>query len=331
MNPIWKDFILTLGETPASAVDFDLQDDNNLGVTLYSGRAYTRPGQTIPQARINDIVASQLRRGLTIIGETDVPYFFAYISAVGEGVIYEYEKEFYADWSYDPGFDVDTDLLNVPICDILLPGQWVPCTMRNSTTASFFITHTEAEAGDFNEDFNHDFLISGDVVDEETVANGGVLQTAWFSLRNYPTATKVEVDGRTYRVGGGCRQYALYYVNAYGGWDTFPVRANTQESDAVTHHTTEREYDNSTPSARGRSNFVNELQHKYVFHSHPLTLEQSLRMHHLLNSPCVYLHDIVANVIRPVVLTGSTTEYKRDGGLYQYTIEAELAQDRIRR
>ena len=39
MNPIWKDFILTLGETPASAVDFDLQDDNNLGVTLYSGRA----------------------------------------------------------------------------------------------------------------------------------------------------------------------------------------------------------------------------------------------------------------------------------------------------
>ena len=81
MNPIWKDFILTLGETPASAVDFDLQDDNNLGVTLYSGRAYTRPGQTIPQARINDIVASQLRRGLTIIGETDV------LRATAEGTI----------------------------------------------------------------------------------------------------------------------------------------------------------------------------------------------------------------------------------------------------
>lgn len=331
MTPIWKDYIVTLGETIADSVDFFLQDDDgDISVNLYSGRAYTRPGQTIPVARINDLVASQLKRGLTVIGETDVPYFHARIQ-VGTGDDYQYSEEFYADWSYDTGFNYLTDNLNVPICDILLPGQYVPCTLQASATAAFTVTRQDLSAGDYNGDFNIDFLIYGEVQTPVNIANGGPFQTAWLNLRSYSTATAVSVNGNAYKVGGGCRQYALYYVNAYGGWDTMAVFANTKESDAVTHYTTGKEYNNAHTYARGRTNFVNELQHKYVFNTHWLTLAQSERMHHLLNSPLVYLHDVGKNVIRPIVLTGTTTEYKRDGRLYQYTIEADLAQDRMRR
>ena len=53
-------------------------------------------------------------------------------------------------------------------------------------------------------------------------------------------------------------------------------------------------------------------------------------MHHLLNSPTVYLHDVVKGKVYPIVLTGSVTEHKNNR-LNQYAIEAELAQDRIRR
>ena len=53
-------------------------------------------------------------------------------------------------------------------------------------------------------------------------------------------------------------------------------------------------------------------------------------MHHLLNSPLVYLHDVSTGLIRPIVLTGNVTEYKQQA-LNVYAIEAELAQDRIRR
>lgn len=331
MTPIWKDYIVTLGEAAKDSVDFFIQDDNgDISVNLYSGKAYTRPGETIPKARINDIVASQIRRGLTIIGETDVPYFYARIQ-VGADDDWQTSEEFYADWSYDTGFNYLTGNFNVPICDILLPGQYVPRTMRSSGNAVFTVDRLDLSAGDYNADFNADFLIYGSIETEVEVANGGDFQTAWLNLRTYPTATAVSVGGNAYKVGGGCHQYALYYINAYGGWDTLAVLANTKETDAVTHYTTDKEYSNAQPYNRGRVNYVNELQHKYVFNTHWLTEAQSLRMHHLLNSPLVYLHDVVANVIRPIVLTGSTTEYKRDGKLYQYTIEADLAQDRIRR
>ena len=63
--------------------------------------------------------------------------------------------------------------------------------------------------------------------------------------------------------------------------------------------------------------------------------DEASRMHHLLNSPNVYLLDMETDEMMPVVLTNTTTEYKtykgNGGKLVNYTIEATLAQERIRR
>ena len=137
--------------------------------------------------------------------------------------------------------------------------------------------------------------------------------------------------GRTYRVGGGvCNKHALYYVNAYGAWDTLVIQGKTDIFDGLTRYTTERVYDNSTPEARGEVNYATEIVRSYRFHTSPLPLAQSLGMHHLLNSPHVLVHDTVTGIVRPLVLTGNNTEHKQRG-LNQYTIEARLARNRVRR
>ena len=126
--------------------------------------------------------------------------------------------------------------------------------------------------------------------------------------------------------------YTTYYINAYGYWDTLVVQANTAESDAVKRLTNERTYDNRQHYNRGKWNYANELTHRYSFNTAWLTEDQSLLMHHLLNSPLVYLHDVTKGEIHPIVLVDTSTEYKRDGkGLYQYSFVAELAQERVRR
>ena len=74
---------------------------------------------------------------------------------------------------------------------------------------------------------------------------------------------------------------------------------------------------------------------KYELHPGTMTEAQAARMPHLLNSPEVYLEDMQAGRIFPVVLTNTTSEHKtwanQGHKLVEYTIECELAQDRLRR
>ena len=328
--PIWKDIIYTLSEGVAGDTDFNVQIS---GVTIYAGYAYARPDSDgYPRVRVNDILADKFKRGLTFLGMEDTP-------AINYTLLYDmgrssYADTAFADWSYDPDHTPTGQGMNFPICDILLPGQWVPCTPTGNEVEYQIFMRTPA--GDFNLDFNSDFLVYDDT---ETVFSRtpNFLVTEWLNLRDYPTAVKVTIwdEGSdkafTYRVGGGCKQYALYYVNAYGGWDTLAVLGNTKVRDTLKRYTTEQVYDNTQTYNRGKVNYVNEVTRAFTFNTHPLNEDQASRMHHLLNSPHVYLHDVLTDHVYPIVLTGNTTEHSKGPGLHSYTIEAELAQTRIRR
>lgn len=328
--PIWKDIIYTLSEGVAGDTDFNVQIS---GVTIYSGYAYARPDSDgYPRVRVNDILADKFKRGLTFLGMEDTP-------AINYTLLYDmgrssYADTAFADWSYDPDHTPTGQGMNFPICDILLPGQWVPCTPTGNEVEYDIVMRTPA--GDFNLDFNSDFLVYADT-DTVFSRTPSFLVTEWLNLRDYPTAVKVTIwdEGSdkylTYRVGGGCKQYALYYVNAYGGWDTLAVLGNTKVRDTLKHYTTEQVYSNRQTHSRGKVNYVNEVTRAFTFNTHPLNEDQASRMHHLLNSPHVYLHDVLTDHVYPIVLTGNTTEHSKGPGLHSYTIEAELAQTRIRR
>lgn len=328
MYPIWKDINVRLSASaPSAGVSYyvELAD----GTVIFRGTAHARPGETATTIRVNDIFAPYLTRGFTPAGEQDIPARLFSILVDEDEV---WGETVYADWSYDPDFRSDRDPMNAPVSDILLPGQLVPFTngALSRDDISIRIGYT-VPGGDFNADFNKDFLI--EATDYETLTISlSEYQTFWLDLRNYPTAVSVEVDGRTYRVGGGsCNKHAFYYVNAYGGWDTLVLEGKTDIFDGLTRYTLEQVYDNSQPTARGVVNYATEIARTYRFHTGAMPQAASLKMHHLLNSPHVYVHDTVQDLTLPLVLTGNSTEHKHGARLYQYTIEAKLAQNRVRR
>lgn len=333
--PIWKDCYIDLG-APASAgagVPFYIYAVAKSAI-IFQGVSYPKPGETNAVARINDICADYIARYFLEQEDPEMPAkatFQVYATTSGSAVL-KGSAEFYNDWSYDPQYNPATDGQNFPVVLTFGPRQYIPVTLFSGSlgTATIYMangmtytcTPTKMRGGDFNNDYNLDFLRTMQYFGDSYIIPMG----------DYPGAVKVVYNGRTWLASKACPRYALYYANAYGGWDALPVEGKTTRADALTHHDVALVYDNRQTSARGKRTQVNEIRRTFEFWTGWLNAQQSERMHHLLNSPAVYMHDLESDLVYPVVLTHSTTEYKdTPGQLYAYKIEAELAQDRIRR
>ena len=132
-----------------------------------------------------------------------------------------------------------------------------------------------------------------------------------------------------------CCEWALHYKNAFGGWNSLPLEGLTSREDQITRKTYDAEYNNGTSSNRGKVNTRNDVSRRFTFHTGWMSDDESSRMHHLLNSPQVYLHRIHTGEVYPLVLTNSSTPYKtfKNQGrkMVDYTIEAEVAQSFTRK
>ena len=178
---------------------------------------------------------------------------------------------------------------------------------------------------DFNADFNLDF----------SKTSGRVSSTAMVDLSQFGDVVAARIGSTSFKVVNKCNRYALYYVNAFGGWDSLLIEGNHSETDSLVRHERVVEYDNRDSSNRGRVNFANEIQKGMTLHTSWLLGDEASRMHHLLNATEVYLYDLEKRQMMPVVLTNTTTEYKTFKGngrqLVNYAIEVAFANDRIRR
>lgn len=332
-NPIWKDVWIDLGQ--ADSVEFSLVTG---GVTIYTGKAYKRPDSDSVTIRINDIVADYLGRVRPSLSDgafsEDTYELEVSVQVNGEEV---QSVTFCNDWSYDYGHDASVDGISAPIngrASSLAPlilsvydAQRVrlDVTYKDGTT-SFQIVSIE-QRRNFSDDFSNDFAI----IEGRESGTGAVA----FDLSKFgPDVQSVEVEGNVYDVSS-CGDFVLYYVNSYGGWDTFLVEGLVKRRDALKRFERSRIYDNTDPANRGRDNYLNEITQKVEMHTGWLSDAQSLRMHHLLNSPSVYLYDIAEGQLLPLVLTDTTTEYKTFKGngrkLVNYTINADIAHDIVRR
>lgn len=122
--------------------------------------------------------------------------------------------------------------------------------------------------------------------------------------------------------------YAYYYKNALGGYDVLCVSGKMIQVDNLERKTIEVYKD-------GKQNFENVITRTYSTFTGYLTEEQSLLMHHLLNSTEVYLYDISEGTYVPVVLTNTSTEYKtkqnQNKKMISYNITCEEATKKYRR
>lgn len=336
--PIWKDYFVTLGIRTVIPFRIRVQDQN--GNIIYNGKSHIKPGETNNSIRINDICADYLTNALPALSQVEFSALSFPLNFVVEAFLQYWtiagQVQFMNDWSYDDSYNPATMGMSFPVNGRIDSRQWLVYTAYNASNITATLTFTDGIkshviipveiSADFSDDFNTDFARSA------KAAGSG---TAVFDLSAWDNVASVIINGKTWEVVTDCKEWVVYYVNAYGGWDSLLIEGNTIETDSLKRHTREMEYDNRSIQNRGTQNYVNEITKSYTLHTSWMSDAESLRMHHLLNSPEVYLFNINTRDMIPVTLNNTTTEfktYKNNGGrLVNYTIDATLAQDRIRR
>lgn len=335
-QPIWKDYYVELGATDVAEYRITCN-----GEVIYTGKAWRRPGEDYVSVKINGICANYLQNVLPKLSPSkfstmELPVTFE-VEAISGGVwMTKASVRFLYDYSYDSSYDAATMGMAFPINHKVSLHQWVVWSGLDVSEVSASVEFADgssmkviipvAISQDFNADFNNDFTIA-----VRTAASG----TAVFKPAAWGKVTAMTINGVKYDVVDNCNRYVLYYLNAYGGWDSLLIEGNHKEIDNLKRHTREVEVDNRSVSNRSRVNYVNEVEKMMTLHTSWMTDEQSLRMHHLWNSTNVYLYDMEADEMIPVLLNSATTEYKtyKNNGrnLVNYTIEATYANKRIRR
>lgn len=128
--------------------------------------------------------------------------------------------------------------------------------------------------------------------------------------------------------------YAVMYLNAYGGWDVFgfPMGKKVEDFTQFDYNTS---YNNQEVWQFGKRRQISEITPKWQLTSGWLTEEQAAKFaKHLVSSAQVYLQDIAAGKWYPVVITDTSVEYKDNrysNALINYTLNVQASQDRIRR
>lgn len=314
--PIWKDKVIDLG---AAEMEFRITVGGN---TIYSGKAIARPGVATAKVRINDICADYLVNTLPTITDTtftsfSLPAFVVQKNVGGTWTTVD-TVTFYNDWSYDYGFTGDE--LSVPINGHITADMFVLYSKKN-ITGGIGASYTKKNGS----------VVSRTSVVSPTPNDG----TCCFDASSVTDTASIRIGSNYYDVVDSCHKWALYYVNALGGWDQFLLEGTDIESDSLERWVREQEYDNSNKSNRGKVNYVNEVTKSWTLNTGLLTDAQSARMHHLINSTMVFLCDIATDSFYPVVITDTTCEYKTYANqghkMFNYRVTIELAQNRIRR
>lgn len=309
--PIWKDYYVDFGNV--TSVDYEIRLTD--GSIIFSGRSYRRPDDVSLKVKINDICADYLKssNGSGFVTEygfesNDAAKEFRVFLASGTLVD---TVVFINDWSYDMK-RFDTGVLSDPIngnFDMRMPLKY--SVSRDQT-------------------INVELVGTGSWWDEEA-GSAGTLTLEDFSIED----VDVKIGDFLYRGKTTCHTHALYYVNAYGGWDFLLLEGRTVETDSYTRHEHKTEYNNTSADDRGTINYLNEVEKSFVLHTGWMKNEEAAKMHHLLGSTNVYLYDITNSVAIPVVITDNACKYKtfqNEGGkLVEYEINVKVAKEMIRR
>lgn len=174
-----------------------------------------------------------------------------------------------------------------------------------------------------------------EVTDGVELSTGSTYFYIWVPHTFVAKTVVTGVDEEDPRVENNCINYALYYLNARGGWDSFAIQGAGLKKENITTYTTDRAYNNTTMEFEQMRN-VTEIQTVYELNTHYLTDEQSKKLaKHLLGSNMVYLHDFSNGTIKPVIIQDKAVTYQtyQTNGrkLAQYKITVAESQIKHRR
>lgn len=320
-NPIWKDKLITVN------YDGGLYRiiEGSTNDVIFTGRAFLQPGGATIDVVVNDPIADYIA-GRTHFLPTINQATFTPNGIPFEFVFEEYlefsqtwdeldRAEFDDNWSYDYGY-VQGVSQSFPIdgrIDARQPILYSAYEQTSIVAQRYFKNGTSSN-------------VTCSIGLTPLSGTGCFLPASWTNL------DRVVIGSNTYKVVTDCAKYALYYINPYGGWDSYLIRGEAKEVDNLTRHDRKMVYVNKKIENRGEDNYLTEVDKTFTLNSGALTDDEASRMPYLLNSTYVFLYDFSLGEFLPVVITDSVTEYKtyKNEGrrLINYVITVKLAQDR---
>lgn len=129
-------------------------------------------------------------------------------------------------------------------------------------------------------------------------------------------------------------EYAVYYLNAKGGWDGFVFEGSSQKTDKIARHQYNKAFSNQTIEYE-KNTYISEITSSWKLNTGLLDDAQAKKMcWHLLASNRVYLHDLKADRIYPAVITNTQNIYQtyrnNENQPIQYEIDLTESQIKLR-
>ena len=276
-KPIWADTVYTASTTGLS---YYIQVD---GETIFNGRAFARPNETVLSININKIVQNYLTN--------ELPDFRSYSAITFEAeqacrVFYLYNTNgtlletytFLYDWSYTDEANFNSSyIMSRPI--------------NNHFATGMFHFNTVLSAG--------------------TVTNS------------------VETVSGEY-----CGDYAIYYLNGYGGWDSYLFEGKCRRYDNFIQYEYNRVFNNNTIEFE-KNRYISEVEGNYELSTGLMDDDEADNFaFNLIGTNQAYLHNLKTNEVFPVMIDESSIEYKKyrnDRRMIEYTIRVKNSQNKIRR
>ena len=337
--PIWKD---TLCSSNSSVLDYTIYMDD---APIYKGKTYAEPDAETANVRVNNICADYLNSSLPngISGGYIMNYDYSKLfvvkqkndSVAGEKAIAQYR--FYNSYSYDDGPSTlfNSDPIKRTITNGIIR---MDIDRRQYAVISAFNKSTT------NKTLYSQILRGGTIQDLHNIVLDNTSEYINMDRSMYSNTPFVEAltfytdnnnDGMIYcNIIDSCYDYCLYYCNAYGGWDSLLIKGNVKRIDNIDSKYYNKNFNNTTQDFE-KKKFVNLIIPTYTLHTDWFNDDEQSRLHHLLESTEVYLHNLVTDKIEPVNITNTQCEYKTftNNGKKKWTntINVEVAQSRIRR
>ena len=296
--PIWKDTYYT---TSADTLTYEIQDAS--GTTLFTGKAYKAPEADELKVKLNDVCDNYIHFNFPLNEQIIVEHEGAggTIKANKLGAIKDFyliiggesaeTYTFFWDYSYDNAYSSSTTTLNRTTPFLISNHGCTGMYGLRSRTVYTNIFGTSA------------FTYS---VDWEHIGAG---------------------LGNLGYVSGYCGDYALYYLNRYGGWTSYLIEGAVIEKDDFERSDYTTVVNNTKVLDRAKTRFNNQITHGYEIKTGWLSDAASKNLvAHLLSSNNVWLHNLKTDKVIPVIITDSSSEYKtfaNERKMFGYTINVE--------
>ena len=328
MGAIWKDLFIELtGET----ADYDISLGEEI---IFKGRARLSPDEQTIKVHVNGACAGYIDSNLEgideVLAHTGVTSI--HMNCYREFSLNRGESStaftFHNDWSYDrkrsdisPQSNPDQfgqadtkGCISDPISTHVAPGQILAYSYINTRASSTIIQYKE-------------FFRSSAALNGKSIGAGNAATLLWIPDVGYESCW-FNVEQITFTPDRCGKRYAILYQNAYGGYDSFLLEGNCFRQGKTTTHSYTKAIDNNIETARGLTNYANEIEHTWTCNTSWLSDDQSLKFaKHVLPSTNIYLQDMEEQTITPVTITASTYKYKtyknegRKIVSYQFTLK----------